>query len=200
MSDEVVDVINEKDLVTGQAPKAAVHDQGLRHRVAAVLLQREDGKYLIPTASWIKTEAGLLYHSAAGHVLTGESYADSAARELLEETGVAAQDLEYLGAFWFEKEYPSRKEKECFRVYRAAYRKSMGPVRMNEEQIHEKWLSVEELAAVYRDKRERISAPLLMTCEHILGFKNESPKPQRHTRTGGCPGKRQRAGFPPSRE
>jgi len=78
MSDEVVDVINDKDLITGQACKAAVHDQGLRHRVAAVLLQREDGKYLIPTASRIKTEAGLLYHSAAGHVLSGESYADSA--------------------------------------------------------------------------------------------------------------------------
>lgn len=173
MSDEVVDVINDKDLITGQAFKAAVHNQGLMHRVAAVLLQGEDGRYLIPTASGIKAEAGLLYHSAAGHVLTGESYADSAARELFEETGVAAQDLEYLGAFWFEKEYPSRKEKECFHVYRAAHRKSMGPVRMNEEQVNEQWLSLEELAAVYRDKRDRISAPLLMTCRHLLGFNKE---------------------------
>jgi 8-oxo-dGTP pyrophosphatase MutT (NUDIX family) len=106
-------------------------------------------------------------------VLTGESYADSAARELLEEPGLAAQDLEYLGAFWFEKEYPSRKEKECFHVYRAAYRKSMGPVRMNEEQVNEQWLSLEELAALYRDKRDRISAPLLMTCRHLLGFNKE---------------------------
>ena len=83
MSDEDVDVIDEKDRITGQAPKAVVHRQGLRHRVAAVLLQGEDGKYLIPTASRIKAEAGLLYHSAAGHVLSGESYVDSARRELL---------------------------------------------------------------------------------------------------------------------
>ena len=141
MPDEDVDVIDEKDRITGQAPKAVVHRQGLRHRVAAVLLQGADGKYLIPTASGIKAEAGLLYHSAAGHVLSGESYVDSARRELHEETGVAADHLEYLGAFWFEKEYPSRIEKESFRVYRTTYRRSMGPVRLNEEQVHEQWLS-----------------------------------------------------------
>jgi 8-oxo-dGTP pyrophosphatase MutT (NUDIX family) len=136
-------------------------------------LQREDGKYLIPTASRIKTEAGLLYHSAAGHVSAGESYADSAKRELQEETGLAADELEYLGTFWFEKEYPSRIEKECFHVFRAAYRRIMGPVKLNEEQVHEQWLGKEELEALYRNRRESISAPLLMTCKHILGFENE---------------------------
>jgi 8-oxo-dGTP pyrophosphatase MutT (NUDIX family) len=173
MSDEVVDVIDEKDRINGQAPKAVVHRQGLRHRVAAVLLQRADGKYLIPTASRIKAEAGLLYHSAAGHVLSGESYVDSARRELQEETGLSAEPLEYLGAFWFEKEYPSRTEKESFRVYRATYRRSMGPVRLNEEQVNEQWLSTEELEAVYRNTQGKISAPLLMTCKHIFGFENE---------------------------
>ena len=172
MSDEDVDVIDEKDRITGQAPKAVVHRQGLRHRVAAVLLQRADRKYLIPTASRIKAEAGLLYHSAAGHVLSGESYVDSARRELQEETGVAADRLEYLGAFWFEKEYPSRIEKESFRVYRATYRTSMGPVRLNEEQVNELWLSEEELKAVYKNKPEEISAPFMMTCKYILGFDN----------------------------
>jgi len=170
MSDEEVDVIDQENGISGQAPKAVVHRQGLRHRVAAVLLQRADGKYLIPTASKIKPEAGLLYHSAAGHVLSGESYMDSARREFLEETGLVADNLEFLGAFWFEKEYPSRIEKESFRVYKATYRKSMGIVRLNKEQVHEQWLSEEELKAIYRNKREKISAPLLMTCEHILGF------------------------------
>jgi isopentenyldiphosphate isomerase len=173
MSDEYVDVIDEKDRVTAQAPKAVVHRQGLRHRVAAVLLQGTDGKYLIPTASRIKTEAGLLYHSAAGHVFSGESYVDSARRELQEETGLSADHLEYLGAFWFEKEYPSRTEKESFQVYRATYRPGMGPVRLNEEQVNEQWLSEEDLETIFRNKRELLSAPLLLTCEHILGFKNE---------------------------
>jgi 8-oxo-dGTP pyrophosphatase MutT (NUDIX family) len=172
--DESLDVIDEKDRITGQAPKALVHLQGLRHRVAAVLLQRKDGRYLIPTASGIKAEAGLLYHSAAGHVLSGESYENSARRELQEETGLTAEELNYLGAFWFEKDYPSRLEKEYFHVYRASYRRSMGPVRLNEEQVNEQWITEAELEALYRDKPESISAPLLMTCEHILGFENRS--------------------------
>jgi 8-oxo-dGTP pyrophosphatase MutT (NUDIX family) len=174
MPDEFVNIIDEKGRIIGEASKAEVHRRGLRHRVAAVLLQGEDGKYLIPTASRIKAEAGLLYHSAAGHVLSGESDVDSARRELREETGLSADHLEYLGAFWFEKEYSSRTEKESFRVYQATYRKIMGPVRLNEEQVNEQWLSAQELAAIYRDKRERISAPLLMTCEHILGFESGS--------------------------
>jgi 8-oxo-dGTP pyrophosphatase MutT (NUDIX family) len=173
MPDEIVDVIDEKGGIIGEASKADVHRQGLRHRVAAVLLQAEDGKYLIPTASRIKAEAGLLYHSAAGHVLAGESYVDSAQRELQEETGLSADHLEYLGAFWFEKEYPSRIEKESFRVYRATYRRIMGPVRLNEEQVKEQWLSEQELAAIYKNKRASISAPLLMTFKYILGFGSE---------------------------
>jgi 8-oxo-dGTP pyrophosphatase MutT (NUDIX family) len=172
MPDETVDVIDEGDRITGRAPKALVHLQGLRHRVAAVLVQGEDGKYLIPTASGVKAEAGLLYHSAAGHVLSGESYADSARRELHEETGLAAEDLDYLGGFWFEKEYPSRIEKENFHVYRASYRRSMGPVRLNEEQVNERWIGEGELKAIYRNTPEQISAPLLMTCQYVLGFEN----------------------------
>jgi 8-oxo-dGTP pyrophosphatase MutT (NUDIX family) len=105
--------------------------------------------------------------------LSGESYVDSARRELQEETGVAADHLEYLGAFWFEKEYSSRIEKERFHVYKATYRTSMGPVRLNEEQVNEKWVSEEELKAVCKNKPEEISAPLMMTCKHILGFENE---------------------------
>ena len=174
MPEETVDIIDERDRITGRAPKALVHLQGLRHRVAAVLLQGEDGKYLIPTASGIKAEAGLLYHSAAGHVLSGESYENSARRELQEETGVTAEELDCLGAFWFEKDYPSRIEKESFHVYRVPYRRSMGPVRLNEEQVNEQWITEAELEALYRDRPESISSPLLMTCERLLGFGNRS--------------------------
>jgi hypothetical protein len=83
MKDELLDIIDEDNRVIGQASKSAVHRQGLRHRVGAVLLRREDGKYLIPTASGIKAEAGRLYHSAAGHVLSGESCEECAKRELV---------------------------------------------------------------------------------------------------------------------
>ncbi len=171
---ELLDIIDKDNSVVGQAMKSIVHQKGLRHRVSAVLLQREDGKYLIPTAAEIKVEAGRLFHSAAGHVLCGESYSDSVRRELREETGLSTENLEYLGTFWFEKNYPGRKEKERFEVYRVAYRKSMESVRLNEEQIKEKWLSEEELKFIYTNKSEEISGPLRMTCRLILDFDKRS--------------------------
>lgn len=192
MPDELLDIIDENDHIIGQDTKDVVHEQGLRHRVAAVLLQREDGKYLIPTASDIKVDAGRLYHSAAGHVLSGESYLASAKRELAEETGVTVQQLDYLGTFWFEENYPGRKEKERFEVYRAYYRTNYDPVVLNEEQIDEKWLNEEEIKTIYLEEPQQISLPLKETCNHIFGFENypideltqdrkKSPRPGKET-------------------
>ena len=168
MKDELLDIIDEHNRVIGQADKSTVHRQGLRHRVGAVLLRRDDGKFLIPTASGIKAEAGRLYHSAAGHVLSGESCEDCAKRELLEETGILAGPLEYLGTYWFEKDYLTRRERERFEVYGAVYREGLGPVKLNEEQVDERWLSVEELRRVYETKGELVSLPLKMTCKIIF--------------------------------
>jgi 8-oxo-dGTP diphosphatase len=168
MTDELLDIIDGNGRGVGQASKSFVHDQGLRHRVGAVLLQREDGRYLVPTASQIKAEAGRLYHSAAGHVLSGESYLDCAKRELVEETGLESEIFEYLGTFWFEKDYPTRKERERFEVYRAIYNDGMGRVKLNEEQVSERWLSLDELKSIYKTRGEDVSSPLQMTCQFIF--------------------------------
>jgi 8-oxo-dGTP pyrophosphatase MutT (NUDIX family) len=170
MTEEHLDIIDKNDRVLGQAPKSIAHAKGFRHRVGAVLLQGQDGKFLIPTASDLKVEAGRLYHSAAGHVLSGESYDASALRELWEETGLRGDGIEYLGAFWFEETYPQRIEKERFQVYRVRYRPDMGPVKLNEEQVNEKWLGEEELKFLYINRPEVLSGPLKMTCRYLLGF------------------------------
>jgi 8-oxo-dGTP pyrophosphatase MutT (NUDIX family) len=185
MKDELLDIIDEGNRIIGQGAKSAVHAQGLRHRVGAVLLRTQDGRYLIPTASEIKVEAGRLYHSAAGHVLSGETCRECAQRELLEEAGVLAGSLEHLGSFWFEKDYPSRKEKERFEVYEAIYSDGMGPVTLNEEQVDEKWLTVEELEDIYKTRGELLSLPLKKTCEIIFNM-DEGKTAQRTTVYFGC--------------
>jgi len=185
MKDELLDIIDEGNQVIGQALKSAVHDRGLPHRVGAVLLQRGDGRYLIPTASEIKAEAGRLYHSAAGHVLSGETCRECAQRELLEETGILADGLEHLGSFWFEKDYPSRKEKEKFEVYEAIYSDGLGAVTLNEEQVDEKWLTLEELGDIYKTRGELLSLPLRRTCEIIFNM-DEGKTAQRATVYFGC--------------
>lgn len=172
MADELVDVINGKNEVTGQAMKSEVHQKGLRHRVAAVLLQNDQGQYLIPTASDKKVEAGGLFHSAAGHVQAGDNYNVSACRELWEETGltVNVDQVELMGSFWVEKDYPTRSEKERFEVFRIKYNTDMGKVKLNEEQINEQWIDEEELKEIYLNQPEKLSFPLTQSCKYIFGF------------------------------
>lgn len=172
MADELVDIINKNNQVTGQEMKSEIHKKGLRHRVSAVLLQNNEGKYLIPTASERKVEAGGLFHSAAGHVQAGDNYVKSACRELWEETGLAADEnqVELMGNFWVEKDYPTRSEKERFEVFKIKYYESMGPVKLNEEQINEQWLSEDELREIYNNHPEKLSYPLTLSCKKIFKF------------------------------
>lgn len=170
MSDELVDVIDINNKVVGRDTKSNVHRKGLRHRVSAVLVVNDNGEYLIPTASSKKVEAGNLFHSAAGHVSSGESYLPSAKRELLEETGLSANKskFKYLGWFWMEKDYKTINVKERFEVYYVKYNPKMGKVKLNEEQVDEKWLSLEELKRIYRKSPNKLSYALTLTCKHIL--------------------------------
>ncbi len=170
-NDELVDVIDEHDTVIGQELKSLVHEKGLRHRVCAVLLQNEKGEYLIPTASDKKVEAGGLYHSSAGHVITGQTYTESAKRELWEETHIQTDEMpEFLGNFWLEKDYLTRKEREYFAVFRMQYNASMGAIIFNEEQINEKWITEESLKEIYLRTPEKLSYPLQLSCKYIFKF------------------------------
>ncbi len=167
----MLDVIDEQNTVIGQETKLRVHEQGLRHRVSAVLLQNEQGDYLIPTASDKKVEAGGLFHSAAGHVTSRQSYSEGAKRELWEETGVQTNfEPQLLGSFWLEKDYPTRKEKERFEVFKVTYDPAMGPIVLNEEQINEQWLSEAILKQMYLESPEKLSYPLQLSCKLIFKF------------------------------
>lgn len=170
LPEEILDVIDISNRIIGQANKKNVHEKGLRHRVSAVILRRSDGRYLFPTASILKAEAGRLFHSAAGHIITGESYKEAAIRELSEECGVDAENVKSLGNFWFEKDYPTRKEKERFEVFQTDYSESMGPIKLNREQVNEKWLSISEMKVIYNNELNSISGPLRLTCEIIFNF------------------------------
>lgn len=170
MDNELVDVIDDNNQVVGCETKSKVHSEGLRHRVAAILLQNDVGKYLIPTASKIKVEAGLLNHSAAGHVPKGEKYLDSAKRELLEETGLTVDKskFKHLGWLWIEKDYKIINVKERFEIFLVKYHPKMRKVKLNEEQVDEKWLSLKELKQLFSESPENFSYPLTLTCKNIL--------------------------------
>jgi 16S rRNA (adenine1518-N6/adenine1519-N6)-dimethyltransferase len=84
-------VVDEEDRLLGDAPRAEVHGNNLRHRAVHILLFNRLGELFLQKRSRWKDRHPLLWDSsAAGHVEAGEEYDATALRELKEELGVTA--------------------------------------------------------------------------------------------------------------
>ena len=89
MSEEIFDVVNERDEVVGQAPRSEVHRRKLLHRAIHVLVFNARGEIFLQKRSMLKdTAAGMWDSSSSGHVDSGEDYDACAVRELREEIGL----------------------------------------------------------------------------------------------------------------
>ena len=92
-------------------------------------------------------ESGGYWHTIAGAVEPGEAFHVAALRELHEETGLAAAELQPLGEFAYVRE--SWEEKAGLRVHVEAYLVEVEPdwePELNEEHVEYRWLKREEAA------------------------------------------------------
>ena len=86
--DELFDVVDEQDCVTGQAARRDVHARGWRHRAVHLLVVNATGQVFLHKRSKMKDLFPERWDSsAAGHVGAGEDYDGTALRELAEELG-----------------------------------------------------------------------------------------------------------------
>ena len=86
MPEEIFDVVNECDEVIGRAPRREVHARGLLHRAVHVLVFNARGEVILQKRSLKKDrQPGVWDSSASGHVDSGETYDQTAVRELREE-------------------------------------------------------------------------------------------------------------------
>ena len=89
MNEEIFDIVNEADEVTGQERRSEVHRLGLQHRAVHVLIFNGKSEVFLQKRSMTKdTFPGAWDSSASGHLDTGESYDACAVRELREELGL----------------------------------------------------------------------------------------------------------------
>lgn len=89
MSEEIFNIVDERDEVIGHRSRAEVHAQGLRHRAVHILVFKKNGELFLQKRSAQKDcFPGTWDSSASGHVDQGENYDDCAVRELREELGI----------------------------------------------------------------------------------------------------------------
>jgi len=89
MTEEIFDVVNERDEVIGKAPRKEVHARGLWHRAVHVLVFNARGEVFLQKRSLKKDiAAGKWDSSASGHLDSGEDYDACAVREVREEIGL----------------------------------------------------------------------------------------------------------------
>jgi len=106
--EEEVAIVDEENNVTGSASRAVMRREGLIHRAVYILVFDSGGRLFVQERSLTKDIfPGFRDLCAGGVVLAGESYEESAARELEEELGVRNASLETL--FDFSGEYLGQK-------------------------------------------------------------------------------------------
>ena len=106
--DEVIDSIHRRDMMS-------LRDTLGRYlRVVEVFLQRPNGDIYLPRRSTEKKIfPGSLDHSAAGHMMCGETYEDALIREVQEELGITTTPNDYL----FIKKFKPSEELFYFRKF-----------------------------------------------------------------------------------
>ena len=151
--DELFDVVDEHDRVTGQAPRRAVHAQGLRHRAVHLLVVNRSGRVFLQMRSRAKDLfPGAWDSSAAGHVGAGEDYDETAGRELAEELGCRPETPPRR---LFKIEARAETGQEFVWVYRV---EAEGPFILQADEIERgDWFTVAEIDCWLAERPEEIA-------------------------------------------
>jgi 8-oxo-dGTP pyrophosphatase MutT (NUDIX family) len=128
-SGEQVIVVDADNRPSGAVSRSHMREEGLIYRATYILVCNPGGEILLQQRSAGKDMYPSYYDAVAGGVVqAGESYEESAERELEEELGIAETPLERLFDFYFE----DPENRVWGRVYRCRYD---GPLRLQVEEI-----------------------------------------------------------------
>ena len=164
MSEEIFDVVDDRDEIVGRQSRSEVHRLGLKHRAVHVVLFNGRGKIFLQKRSMKKDcFPGAWDSSASGHLDVGESYDTCAVRELREELGVEVQrPLERL----FKIDACPETGQEFVWVYRLV---AEGPFTLQPEEIERgDWFTPEELTRWMKERPGDFAGALPLIWNRLL--------------------------------
>ena len=172
MSEEIFDVVNERDEVIDRKSRSEVHARGLRHRAVHVLVFNSRGEVFLQKRSMKKDrQPGIWDSSSSGHVDSGEDYDACAVRELREEIGLTnAKPLEKLF-----KIDAARRRTRNFWIYRC---ESEGPFQLHPDEIETGgWFAPEKVTSWIAERPQDFASAFRLVWQKYLA--TESQRPQR---------------------
>jgi isopentenyldiphosphate isomerase len=157
MSEDIFDVVNDRDEVIDRRPRGEVHRLGLLHRAVHILVFNSRGQVFLQKRSMKKDrQPGLWDSSASGHVDSGEDYDAAAMRELREEIGLA---LTRPPKRLFKINACAETDQEFVWVYRC---ESEGPFEANPDEIERGgWFAPEEVTRWMAGQSQEFAKTLL---------------------------------------
>jgi len=127
--DEMVAIVDEDNRVVGAVRRADMRLIGLLHRASYVFVFDPEGRLFVQHRTMTKdVYPGYWDLCAGGVVLDGETYDESAERELAEELGIRGVQL----APWFHFRFEDGKCGVWGAAYSCVYD---GPIRMQPEEV-----------------------------------------------------------------
>jgi len=165
VTEEIFDIVNERDEVVGQAPRSEVHRQGLTHRAAHVLVFNSAGQVFLQKRSLKKDrQPGVWDSSASGHLNAGEDYEAGAVRELQEEIGL---DLKRAPRRLFKMTASPGTDHEHLWVYRC---EAEGPFKLNVDEIDAGgWFAPDELTRWIEEKPQEFASAFILIWNKLAG-------------------------------
>jgi 8-oxo-dGTP pyrophosphatase MutT (NUDIX family) len=144
VTEELVDIVDDDDIVVATVTRSEMRSRRLQHRSVGIAVISTDGRLLIHRRSLAKDIwPGWWDIAAGGVVAAGETYEAAARRELEEELGIEG-DVEFLG----QSRYVDDDVAEICRGYRVVHD---GPFEFSDGEVSEvRWVTFAELDAMRR--------------------------------------------------
>lgn len=173
----ILNIVNEDDEIVGQASRTEIHQLGLLHREVNIYFLTPKNEIIFQHRSQNKdTYPNLLDASVGGHVEIGDSYEETAIKEIFEETGLKLEPSNLLP---IKKSQKIVNDKITGRInnainFRFAYifpgEMADLKIEAGEGQGFESWPLEKLLVLSDAEKSRFIPAVLTFVCEDLVEF------------------------------
>lgn len=160
--EELLDIVDRLDNVTGITTKKQAHNKGYIHRVVAIYVLSIDGKLYVQRVGKNK----LYDHSVGGHVSRGETYEEAAKREVREELGLL-QPLVSLGKIYSDEVDRHPNYRHIYAIYKCEARAGWKFV-PNEEVKDIEALPIKQVVGLMKTRSSLFTTGFLRTMEYYL--------------------------------